>query len=165
MGVITKIKIENVKGYGVPGTELDVHIDPKKINICIAPNGFGKSSLTAAFKSLNRNKLNVADEDKNERHRTEDSSLELTINNHTYVANGKGNEISKDAKITPYVINCRIKADYNQNRYNNYTNVSSYLSIPDIEVRPVISKPKFEYSISEIRKEFGKNGKILKKNN
>ena len=40
--MIDKIIIENVKGYGVPGKDLNVNLDSTKINLCVAPNGFGK---------------------------------------------------------------------------------------------------------------------------
>lgn len=50
--MINKIRIENVKGYDVQGKDLNVNLDPTKINLCVAPNGFGKSSLATAFESL-----------------------------------------------------------------------------------------------------------------
>ena len=55
--MIKKICIENVKGFGIRKC-FDLNIYPNKPNILVAPNGFGKSSLTTAFNSLNNNKIN-----------------------------------------------------------------------------------------------------------
>ena len=52
--MINKIRIENVKGYDVQGKDLNVNLDPTKINLCVAANGFGKSSLATAFESLKK---------------------------------------------------------------------------------------------------------------
>ena len=51
--------IKNIKGFGDPPVSLDVEIKPDKINLLIAPNGFGKSSLAAAFASIKPSKLIV----------------------------------------------------------------------------------------------------------
>ena len=50
--MITKITIENVKGFGSPAHELKVQLVPGRPNIVVAPNGFGKSSLSRAFDCL-----------------------------------------------------------------------------------------------------------------
>jgi AAA15 family ATPase/GTPase len=50
--MITNITIKNNKGFGDPPTSLDVEIKSDKIDLLIAPNGFGKSSLAVAFDSI-----------------------------------------------------------------------------------------------------------------
>lgn len=52
--MITNIKIENIKGFGTANNSFDIEIKPQKVNILVAPNGFGKSSITVAFSSLIR---------------------------------------------------------------------------------------------------------------
>ncbi len=62
--MITNITIKNIKGYDSVGKSMDVILLPNKIHLVIAPNGFGKTSLTTAFEALNANSLAVKDEDK-----------------------------------------------------------------------------------------------------
>ena len=57
--MITNIKIENIKGFGITNNSFDLEIKPRKVNILVAPNGFGKSSITAAFNSLAKGKIKV----------------------------------------------------------------------------------------------------------
>ena len=57
--MITNIKIENIKGFGTANNSFDIEIKPQKVNILVAPNGFGKSSITVAFSSLIRGKIKV----------------------------------------------------------------------------------------------------------
>lgn len=53
--MITQFKITNIKGFGDTDNTLDVELDSSRINIVVAPNGFGKTSLTTAFKSVQTN--------------------------------------------------------------------------------------------------------------
>ena len=49
---ITNIKIKNIKGYGDPGLDWNLSQTPiksNKINLVVAPNGTGKSSLAVAL--------------------------------------------------------------------------------------------------------------------
>ena len=62
--MINKIRIENIKGFGTQGKDLNVNLDSNKINLCVAPNGFGKSSLATAFESLKRTRLEITEDNK-----------------------------------------------------------------------------------------------------
>ena len=55
--VITEIHIENIKGLRY--FDLKQSIQPNRPNILVAPNGFGKTSIATAFKSLKCNKLEL----------------------------------------------------------------------------------------------------------
>ena len=57
MGQITNITVKNIKGFSDRDNSIDVDIKSGKINILVAPNGYGKSSITAAFKSLTKSKI------------------------------------------------------------------------------------------------------------
>ena len=92
--MIDKIIIENVKGYGVPGKDLNVNLDSTKINLCVAPNGFGKSSLATAFESLKRTRLEISEDNKHIGHKNAPSSLKLTIDGNEYTADGTKNDFS-----------------------------------------------------------------------
>ena len=58
--MLKKIAIKYVKG--ISDLSLDVDLPPNKPAIFVAPNGFGKTSVTTAFRSLNRNRLLLAEE-------------------------------------------------------------------------------------------------------
>ena len=53
---ISEIRIKNVKGFKEPENiiKLDNTIKSGKVNVLVAPNGWGKSSLTAAFDGLKK---------------------------------------------------------------------------------------------------------------
>ena len=75
--MISEIRIENVKGYGSSGKKLNVNLDPQKINLCVAPNGFGKSSLATAFESLKKSRIEISEDNKHIGQKNEPSSLKL----------------------------------------------------------------------------------------
>ena len=52
--VISKIEVNNIKG--IENLAINEYIYPNRPNILVAPNGFGKSSLAVAFKTLLENK-------------------------------------------------------------------------------------------------------------
>lgn len=45
MAEISNITIKNIKGFMDQNNSFDVHILPNKVNLLVAPNGFGKSSI------------------------------------------------------------------------------------------------------------------------
>jgi acetate kinase len=111
--MINKIRIENVKGYDVQGKDLNVNLDPTKINLCVAPNGFGKSSLATAFESLKKSRLEISEDNKHVGQKNEPSSLKLTIDGVEYTANDSKNEF---ADYQAYVIHNRSRVDYKKQR-------------------------------------------------
>lgn len=158
--MITKIRIENIKGYGIPGRDINLMLDPKKVNLCVAPNGFGKSSLAAAFESMNRNRLDVPEDKKHVDHKAEPSSLTVTIDGQDYVADNNKNEIIQ--QVRPYVIHNRTQVDYIKKRFKSAFVVNAFMEIAPIIVCPIAEIPKLDfYSITTIRKPFGTNKKIV----
>ena len=156
--MINKIRIENVKGYSAQGKELNVNLDPKKINLCIAPNGFGKSSLATAFESLKRNRLEVTEDNKHIGQKNLKSSVKLTIDDLEYTADDTKNEF---ADYQAYVIHNRSRVDYKKQRIRSYVNVEAYLEIADIDVCAVEKPTNISYKINSIKDEFGENKKVL----
>lgn len=58
---INKIKIENFKGI----SNLEIDFDgfhPNRLNLLVAPNGFGKSSLAACFDNLKQGHLKISED-------------------------------------------------------------------------------------------------------
>lgn len=156
--MINKIRIENVKGYGSQGKDLNVNLDPTKINLCVAPNGFGKSSLATAFESLKRTRLEVSEDNKHIGEKNQPSSLTLTIDGVEYTANDSKNDFSD---YQAYVIHNRSRVDYKKQRIINYVNVEAFLEIEDIDVCAVESPANITYQINSIKGEFGANKKVV----
>ena len=58
------IEIENIKGISHKKFELDIVAN--KPSLLVAPNGFGKSSIATAFKSMNNNRIDLKEDDYHE---------------------------------------------------------------------------------------------------
>lgn len=158
--MISEIRIENVKGYGSSGKKLNVNLDPQKINLCVAPNGFGKSSLATAFESLKRTRLEISDDNKHFEEIDQPSSLMLTIDDCVYTADETKNEI-ENVGFQTCVIHNRSKADYKKRSFSGHTSVKAYLEIEDIDVCSIERPTTIKYLINSIKSEFGANKKVL----
>ena len=103
---IKRIIIENIKGFGTTGNIIDVNIKPNKYNLLVAPNGFGKSSIAAAFNSLNLNRLSINKEIAHNQDATllDRAKIKIILDDGTTLeADNSRNEISNYFKV--YVIN------------------------------------------------------------
>lgn len=158
--MITDIEIQNIKGYGSPAIKLDCEIMPGKVNLLIAPNGTGKSSLAAAFGSLKTTKLSVVLDYKYHKDETLPSSLSLCLDGKRLAADERQNTIS--AKLKCIVITNRTKVGTIQNNRGAYTAVSGYEDIANIvlvdTIPPIVNTA---YRVSDYRKLFGTNSKVL----
>lgn len=158
--MISNITIENIKGFGTSNNSFNLSIYPKKVNILVAPNGFGKSSITAAFASLKTNRLEVSIDDLHQNNQTLSPKLQLTIDGQVYTASPSVNELS--SIVNCHIIRNRINAKATSKRMGTFHGVSSSLVIDDIEVVKTIPvRAIMPYSYSRIKHGFGKNGKIL----
>lgn len=157
--MISKIEIENIKGFGIPGKTINLNLSATKINLCIAPNGFGKSSLATAFGSLNRNKLDVTEDNKHYEHKANNSILKVTLDGVDYEASHHSNNISPVLKV--FVIHNRTCVDYTKRVFARIVNVTAFTKIEEIIICNVPKSYAPSYRISKIKREFGNNGKIL----
>ncbi len=147
--MITNITIKNIKGFGDPPMSLDVEIKKDKINLLIAPNGFGKSSLAVAFASIKPSKLVVEKDNKYKNDESLDSSLSLTIDGVSYSADINNNTISP--VIEPHVISTGTKVHTFGKSTGAFHSVSGYLDIEDIELSGTIPpSTTVTYQISNI---------------
>lgn len=159
--MITNITVKNVKGYdGSAKGSVDLELLPNKVTILVAPNGFGKSSLAAAFSSLKNNKLLVEKEDKYQKNETLQSSLSIKLDGEALVADESKNDISK--KISCCVVKSNLKAASTSRFMGNFSSTTNYLDIASITIKKTIPpKIKAYYHISEVKRKFGSNGKVL----
>ena len=157
--IITNISIENVKGYGSPAVTLPLELKTNRINLIFAPNGTGKSSMAAAFRSLEGRTLKVEKENKYHKDEALQSSLSLQMDGTTFMADANQNTITPN--LSCHVINCATTVHTTQWNMGHFTSVSGYIDIQDIVIESVAPPVQTTYSITKIRKEFGTNGKIL----
>src|SRR5690606_11966797 len=136
-----------------------------KPNLLVASNGFGKSSLAAAFHSLNRERLNLS---KDHLHR-DDGSLDPLLR--LRCTNDDGATLALEAtktsnQLNTYfdiaVINNQLIPKAKKLKISGTLIVSASIEIaPIVLVSNIPTKAKFSYSPSAARAAFGANGKVL----
>ncbi|HML70804.1 MAG TPA: hypothetical protein PKA78_05475 [Macellibacteroides fermentans] len=158
--MITYLKIENIKGFSTTNNSFNLEIKPQKINILVAPNGFGKSSISIAFNSLIRGKIKVEENNLHQKNNTLVPSLSLTLDGINLIANPTTNTIS--SKLTCCTINNRLKVQTISKTYNGYTTTKGFLSIDSVPIVDSIPEKVSElYRYSDVKSNFGINGKVL----
>ena len=157
---IQSVEIKNIKGFNHMGRSIPLCLKSGKINLLIAPNGWGKSSMVAAFNCLQNDSLLVSKNLKNRNHIDESSSLTLTIDGHVYTADETKNEIA--GVLSCQVIHCDTFVRTTTRRVGEARIPDGYLAIQSIDIPYRVKEKRFpSYSITKIRDEFGVNGKIL----
>ena len=160
MGVISNITVKNIKGFSDRDNSIGVTIKSGKINILVAPNGYGKSSITAAFKSLTNSKIKVEKEDIYKENEQLESSLSITEDGNIYTADPNKNELANHFKVA--VVNSRLVAKATGKNMGTFHSVQGHLGINDFEIiHKTPTNCDISYSIQNIRSTFGKNGKVL----
>lgn len=159
---IKSIEISNVKGIGFQKFDLD--LEPNKPNLLVAPNGFGKSSFGIAFDSLKRDKIEL---DKKHIHKKDSKnlpSLKLEVTSSkgalTLLANSNSNNITNIFDVV--VINSPLRPKAQLFKISGINITSAYLEIePIVLLSTIPNKVEFGYKLSNEKKAFGDNGKII----
>ena len=165
--MIKKIEVTNIKGVG-DGTSNGLYefdFPKNRPSILVAPNGFGKSSLATAFKSLKNKRIELHKDDfhqgrddlcpRIEISYTDDGGSMVVVS-----ADNVSNEIS--STFDCFVINNQVFAKPKKNRIGGHEIASASLEIPPIVLSSSIpEKTAFNYSVSNHKARFGKNGKVL----
>ncbi|MBS0032416.1 hypothetical protein ACTJJ0_34435 [Chitinophaga sp. 22321] len=159
---INSIEITNVKG--IAHQVLDLGLLPNKPNVLVAPNGFGKSSLSIGFASLKKSKLELDDNNYYLNNKSNKPILSLTIQDssgmRTLTATESSNAILTEFDV--FVINSQLMAKASILKINGASIPKSSLEIAPIVLIPTIpEKVLFDYSLAQERRDFGMNGKIL----
>lgn len=165
--MIKKIEIQNVKGIGsaTPNGRYEFDLYPNKPIIFVAPNGFGKSSLLIAFKSMNTRKIKLEKNDYFENNEENKPSIKISYvdsNNNLQekVATEDSNEIND--VFDWFVINNQVFAKAKKSRIAGAVVASASLETPPIIlIKTIPEKAQFQYSIKNQKENFGNNSKIL----
>ena len=160
---IASIGIKNIKG--IQNKTFELNISPNKPSLLVAPNGFGKSSIATAFASLRANRVELEDNHFFENNhdnapeiiikykKTDNTILNLTADN---TSNTINNEFSC------FVINSQIKANGMGRSFGGRNVVTASLEIEPVTLIDTIPEHElFDYSFSNQKTTFGRNGKVL----
>jgi len=159
---IKSIEINNVKGISL--LKRDFELIPNKVNIFVAPNGFGKTSLGIAFSYLSDPKIELSETDRHNKNETLIPSIKIryedTSGIHDLEANHQINNIRDEFDI--FVINSQLKASGTVQRYMGRSISKFSINIePTILINKIPEKKTYNYKISDLKKNFGANSKIL----
>jgi hypothetical protein len=158
-----KIAITNVKG--IENAVFDVQLIPNKPTLVVAPNGFGKSSITAAFGSLRLKRMEL---DKDERHKGDEDlhpslKISYTMQDGSKIeneANHTKNELA--ATFGVHVINSQLVSKAKKLKIAGANIVTSAIEVtPVVLIKNIPPKERFTYSFAEAKSGFGQNGKVL----
>lgn len=159
MAEISEIRVKNIKGFGDTVQLIKVRILPNKVNLLVAPNGWGKSSLTTAFGSLRSNKIDVEKENKHKQDETLESELTIVYDGTSYTATSHKNEINN--LFSCKVIHCDLYPKVVTHNMGAFSSSRGYLDIKDIEICSIPKRVELIYKFTSEKKSFGTNGKIL----
>jgi hypothetical protein len=151
------IAIENIKGIKKKWFNLDIL--PNKPSILVAPNGFGKSSLAAAFNLLQTDRLVIDGYSLHEYDNKNRPKLFIKYEkpDNTIIeleANDLVNTIKEHFDY--FVINSQVGAKGTGVNYGSEMTIN-----PVTLVDEVPGKMKFNYSLKTQKKRFGSNSKVL----
>lgn len=158
---IKKIKIENIKGFGSKNNEIEVNVKPNKYNILVASNGFGKSSITAAFANLKKNRLDVPKENMHELNENAKPKIEIELDDgRKLVADTSHNEISSIFKV--YVINNPLNLRATAPRRGAFVNAHAELVIPTTIIDTNVPRHvDLKYSYKTMQNKLSKNRGLM----
>lgn len=157
---LRKIKIENIRGFA--SKEISVDVCPNTPTFFVAPNGFGKTSIAIAFKSIKQSKLDVDEADKHNNDSSKDSLLQITDDqNITYIANSISNTISNI--FSTFVINSQVKPKASSRSFGGFSATTPSLVVdPIIICNSIPDAIKFTYSFSDNKTFYGGSfGKLI----
>ncbi len=164
---IESITIKNVKGIKEKTLLLEAHANIPII--LVAPNGFGKTSLSIAFERLNRDGISFKKNRKPEKKYYYEENIEnkpsLTIKvegiNDPLVADEFQNTIGKEFKW--HVINSKVKPSTSSKSFDGISISSASLEVEPIELISKIPKSSNfnNYKVTEYRKKMSQNGGVF----
>jgi hypothetical protein len=154
---ISKIQIENIRGF--ENKTLNVQILPNCTNIIVAPNGFGKSSITTAFGCAKGGRLIVEQKDKHKNDDEAESSLSIEHDGAIFRANSELNEITD--KFDVHVIRSNIEPKAKLPKINGITVPRPYLEIPSLDLGPMMEKENINCDMGVFKSMFEKNAKVV----
>jgi energy-coupling factor transporter ATP-binding protein EcfA2 len=138
MNQIKKIRIENVKGKKEFKCEFN-SFDANHLNLLVAPNGFGKSTLATAFEALKGTKMELKKQDVYDKNGINKPSMEIGFvgeNAGIYISDEVHNDIVKKMNIK--VINSPIYAKGKSKNFGKFSTNEAVMSVEEIIIEKMI---------------------------
>lgn len=156
---ISKIKIQNIKGK-VCWENTFNGLCSNKVNLFVAPNGFGKSTLTTAFAAASHGRMRLHNDDYYNQDTSNIPKLEITYRDdssvtHRVESDDQHGDISRTFFV--YVINSPVYAKATGRNMGGYATQSAKLFIRDIEVCEKVERATIPYRFSDMRQDFGRS--------
>lgn len=156
---ITKITICNVKGTAHRSYKFN-DLVPNKVNLFVAPNGYGKSTLTAAFKAASHGAMKLQNDEYFKGNSSNSSNIpsleiEYSVGHKTEKvrSDSKQGEISR--KFVVYCINSPVVAKPTGRNFGKFTTKSAELHIDDLNVCKIPEKISTVYKYQTMHSLFG----------
>lgn len=157
---IREIKIENIRGISSKEISCDIH--PNTPTFFVAPNGFGKTSIATTFNSMNRNRIELQDDDRFQNNQAALPEVKITDETgNVYLANSTSNTIADVFSIG--VINSQVKPKAITRNFGKFSS-----STPTLVVEPIVlynnipNKSELTYSFLNMKRQIGATaGKLL----
>lgn len=135
-----------------------------KVNLFVAPNGYGKTTLTTAFMSAAHGQIKLNKKDYYQEDETKEPSLELEYTDasgtKTVITDETHGEIS--GSFTIFSIKNPIYAKSTGRNMGRFSSHSAELYIQDVEVCKIPQKYKLTYNFNKYKQKFGKTTPNLK---
>lgn len=156
--VISKIEVNNIKG--IEDLVVNEYIYPNRPNILVAPNGFGKSSLAVAFKTLLANKIELKPEEE-PIPKNGDPSVVLSLSTgQTISANKNSNKIRESFSI--HVVTNPLLPTAKAQRFGKIVTAKASMNIePTVVIKTIPKVVHFDYNLTNMKSAFGASNKIL----
>lgn len=156
--VISKIEVNNIKG--IENLAINEYIYPNRPNILVAPNGFGKSSLAVAFKTLLANKIKLKPEEE-PIPKNGDPSVVLSLSTgQTISANKNSNTIRESFSI--HVVTNPLLPTAKAQRFGKIVTAKASMNIePTVVIKTIPTVVHFDYNLPKMKRAFGDSNKIL----
>ena len=160
---LDSIQIDNIRG--ISSRRFELGLIPNKPSLLVAPNGFGKSSIAAAFAYLKPSRIDLP---KDYFHRGDEMLPPNLIVRYTLddgqqaqrEASESKNELNADFDI--HVINSRLISKAKKLKISGASVVSAAIEVsPIVLVKTIPERLRLKYSYTSTKTTFGSNGKLL----
>tara|TARA_R110000868_G_scaffold198474_4_gene444890 strand:+ start:32831 stop:34576 length:1746 start_codon:yes stop_codon:yes gene_type:complete len=155
--VISEIKIKNIRGF--LDITLPFNIRPNCANILVAPNGFGKSSISTAFQCATGRKLNASEEQKHSTLRADPSEFSICVDGSWLIADANKNEITDTFDV--HVVKSGLTPKAKVPRINGVPIPKPYMEIPSLDLGVSKSKEDLAFDLKAHKAQLGQNAKVV----
>lgn len=161
--LISEIEVKNIKG--IDELKIQSNIYPNKVHMFVAPNGFGKTSLSVAFDALSKGKIELEEKDLHLGNSDLEPKVILQydapdIGLTELQADKVKNDINKIFDV--FVINSQLYPEARVIKYGAFSGTNPRIAIKGIELyNNIPDKAEFDYRFKDIKRLYGEVSKVF----